>query len=260
MPNIIVTVFVLVMGLILGSFINVVALRDKNRKSILNGRSKCPNCKHQLVWYDLIPILSFVFLKGKCRYCHKSISLRYPLVEILASALTYFAYWYGYVQYGSLLYAITTLIAILLLFIVALTDIQDMEVDPVYISVAGIVAAIGGVASGWMSWQSILLGVLAGAGSIALVSLIWKLLFKKDGMGAGDIWIAGAMGAILGYPQIWVGMMAAVLLGALIGIYLMIRSVEKNLQTAMPFGPFLFIGTIYALIWAEQIIAYYSPY
>lgn len=260
MPNTITLIFVAIFGLIFGSFINVVALRDKDRKSILKGRSKCPNCQHQLAWYDLVPILSYLWLGGKCRYCNKKISTRYPLVEILVSALTVFAYWYGFWQFGSIIYAGTTLIALLLLFIVALTDLQDMEVDPVYITAAGVVALIGGLASGLMTWQNILFGVLAGAGSIAFVSLTWKFFFKREGMGAGDIWIAGAMGAILGYPQIWVGMMAAVIFGALVGIYLMLRSMEKNLQTAIPFGPFLFIGTIYAMIWANQIIVFYSIY
>lgn len=243
-------------GLCLGSFLNVVALRDQKRGSIVKGRSECPHCKHMLAWYDLFPVLSYVTLAGRCRYCKKPISWRYPLVEVLSSALTVFVLWYAVIQQGSWWLFVGLLISLCLLLVVSMIDLASLEVPLEYVVIAGVIGGGSMLLAHQLSLNDLLWGLLAGAGSIAFVLYGWKLLFKQDGMGVGDIWLAGAIGAIVGYPLIITALVGAVFSGAIIGV-LLLGLQKKGLASPLPFGPFLLLGLIIALIWGQSIIKWY---
>lgn len=256
MPNLVAYFFLFLLGLILGSFLNVVILRDNHRASILSDRSRCMHCKHILTWYDLIPLFSFLWLGAKCRYCKKPISWQYPFVELLSGVLTFYAFWFGYVQHHSILLAATLIITLLILLAIAIIDLRTMELSVEYCLAAGLIGALGMILSKQHTLATTLWGVGVGAGIIAFITYGWLLLFKKQGMGSGDIWLTGALGAIVGYPQILVLLMAAILIGAVIGI-LTLGISKKTLQAAIPFGPFLFIATLITLQWGQALVHWY---
>lgn len=244
-------------GLCLGSFLNVVVLRDANRSSIVTDRSRCPHCLHTLAWFDLIPVLSFLFLGGKCRYCKRKISWQYPLVEVTAAGLVYFSLWYGVGEKNSWLLAGGLVVVNLLLLALSVIDIRTMEIPVEYCFLAGLVGLAAMVGSRELTVLQSLGGVMAGGGSIALTLFGWKLLFKQDGIGSGDIWVAAAIGAVVGFPAVFIALLLAVMLGAVIGVLLLLVK-KKELGSAMPFGPFLYAGMLLTLIVGEKILDWYS--
>jgi prepilin signal peptidase PulO-like enzyme (type II secretory pathway) len=249
-------ILIALLGLVFGSFINVVALRDHKRKTIVTGRSFCPHCKHTLAWHDLIPLVSFVVLGGKCRYCKKPISIRYPLVELTMSALAVFAGWYGFIQRDSLVLVAFLALCLGMFLVLSLIDLGSMEVPVEYVAVAGILGSIAVVASHVLTFVASLEGALLGGGAIAAVVYGWRFAFHQDGMGEGDIWIAAAIGAVVGAPMVLVSLMIAVFTGAIVGIGMLGVS-KGSMKTAIPFGPFLFIGLLGSLIWGQTVLSWY---
>ncbi len=251
--------FAAVLGLIIGSFLNVVVLRDKSRRSILTGRSACPHCHHTLTWYELIPVLSFVLQMGKCRSCKRPISWQYPVVELLTGLLTLFTVWFGLIYLESPLYAFCLTVAAWLLLVVSIIDLKTQMVSIEYVVAAGLLGGGGAIASNLLSWQSALLGMAAGAFALAFVIAVWWLATKEIGMGDGDLWIIGAIGFMVGYPSIWVALVTAVVTGAIVGVaYIALKG--KKINAAIPFGPFLFVGALTALLWGECLIDWYTKY
>ena len=248
---------VALLGLCLGSFINVVALRDRKRKSIVTGRSFCPHCKHTLGWYDLIPLVSYLIRKGKCGYCNKPISPRYPLIELLMASLTVFAFWYGFIQRDNLVLASFLTACFGMFLILSLIDFKTMEVPLEYVAVAGIFGSLAMVVSHTLTLILSIEGALLGGGIIAVILYGWRLVFHQDGMGEGDIWLAAAVGAVVGVPAVVVALMIAVMVGAVVGVVLLGFS-KRGLKTAIPFGPFLFIGLLGALVWGHTILNWYT--
>jgi len=243
-------------GLVLGSFLNVVVVRDNRRPSIFTGRSECSNCHHVLCWYELIPLLSFAIQGGKCRKCKTSLSWQYPLAEIVVALLAEYVVYIALIQHQSIVELIGLGIAVALFFVVSMIDIRTLEVPVEYVVAAGVIGGLGMVLSKELTIQEVLLGVLLGGGSLTVISYGWKALFKQEGMGSGDLWIGGALGAIAGYPLIGIGLLAAVFAGALVGVFLLGVS-KKSMQTALPFGPFLFLGFLITLLWGQTILQWY---
>ena len=242
MTNLFYYLWSFIFGLLFGSFCNVVILRDKARKSILTGRSECMNCHHLLAWYDLIPVLSYLLLRGRCRYCKKSISVQYCIVEIIAGFLGMFATWYGYILRGNWWLTLGLFAVFCIYLALSVIDIKTMEVPVEYTVIAGVIGLTTMVFTKQINLASSIQGIIFGGGSIAAVLYGWKLLFKQDGMGVGDIWLAAAIGAVLGFPAIIVCLMIAIFLGAIIGSIALGLS-RKALKTAIPFSVALFIFT-----------------
>jgi len=269
--------FIFLLGSAIGSFLNVVICRLKTKESILFGYSHCTQCKHKLAWYDLIPLVSFVLTRGRCRYCGKKISWQYPIVE-LATALLFTLVFYkqfnnlGMQQFDLLLYCY---IAILLFYVSALIVIfvYDLKhnIIPDKIVVSGIVVAILGnlifdllhnlksysVFNGQLSsinYRSIsgLIAALAASGFFYLLVVI----SKGHWMGGGDVKLAFFMGLILGWPNILVGLFGAFISGAIIGLILVGLN-KKTMKSQVPFGPFLCASTIVAMLYGSQIINWY---
>lgn len=259
MPDIVIALFAGILGAILGSFLNVVVLRDDRRLSILVDRSECPNCKHQLSWYELIPVLSFLALGGKCKNCKKPISWQYPAVEALVALLGVGVYLLN--PLASLPSMLWLAGWVLLLVVLAVIDLRTQEV-PLDYSIAATVCAIGYqvVRLGWQDGLlTSLVGAIAGAGSVLIIIGAWKLLTKTDGMGVGDAWILAAIGAMLGFPLVLGCLFIAVLTGSLVGIGLLATRRGK-MQTAIPFGPFLVFGAVVSLCWAVPLLDFYLTY
>lgn len=245
-----------IFGLLFGSFLNVLILRDDRRFTIWTGRSECPHCHRMLRWYELVPVVSFLLQGGKCRGCKKPISWQYPLVELTMGIVAVGACWYGAVERGSWLLTGSLFVSMLLFVAVAGIDIMTMTVPLDYTVAAGVVGALGQGLSGNVSFTDLTLGCVVGAGSIIAVILLWKAVTRKDGMGSGDIWVAGAVGAAVGYPLVVVSLITAVYAGAIVGIAAIILK-KKQLGSQVPFGPFLVFGGAVALLYGERVIHWY---
>lgn len=238
--------FVFLLGLCVGSFLNVLIDRLPRGESVLWGRSHCDYCKKPLRWFELIPIVSFVLQAGRCRRCHKKLSWQYPLVElataigfvwiagVVATPWSNWSHWAYWVIFSSLL-------------VIFVSDLkyQIIPDSMVVTGIVGVIGTIGGI--GWIGEN-----ILVGLGAAGFFFLLW-LVTRGRGMGLGDVKLALLLGFLLGYPTIIVGLYAAFLTGAATGVILMMTG-KKTLKSTIAFGPFLIIGSVIALVWGERII------
>ena len=244
------SIFILLLGLIIGSFLNVCIHRLPLGESPAWPGSHCPRCHAPLKWYDNIPVISYVILSGRCRACRNPISLRYPIVELLTSGLFVGAY---------LLYQPPLMIqrlvfgcAMIVLFFV---DLEHHRL-PNEITVPGIV--VGFLFSLFMSpgWLSSLIGILVGGGVLWLLGAVWFYIRHEEGMGFGDVKMLAMIGAFLGWKLTVATLLVSTILGSVIGLS-MIAAKKGNLKTALPFGCFLAIGAILASVVGDRTVSWY---
>ena len=240
----------LIFGFVVGSFLNCVIYRLEEGKSFLKGRSFCPHCGHSLAWKDLIPLLSFLFLRGKCRYCKKEISFQYPLVE-LATALSFFFISFTF----SGLFIFYYCIIFSLLIAIFVYDLKHMLIPDSLIYSAIVIVIIFNLYQFFIGSYPILNHLYSALGA-ALFFLSIVLFSKGKAMGVGDIKLAFFMGFFLGFPGIFLALFLAFFFGAIIGIGLIMFK-KKELKSEVPFGPFLIAGTVISLFFAEEIINWY---
>ncbi len=278
MPDAVAYVFVFALGSIIGSFLNVVIHRVPNEQSIVFPSSTCPKCKASIKAYDNIPILSWLVLGGKCRDCKEPISARYPAVELLTGLLFVLVYW----QTG-----LTPMLPVYLAFVAAIVSLVFIDAEhmilpnvityPMLVVALAVrlifplvfaenyfsdtsfapVAYLAGQPAWLVSLAGAVLGALVGGGSLWLVGAVWKLLRGVDAMGLGDVKMMFGVGALLGWRLAFVAIFLGAFSGALIGVVLIAKQKEKDLQTQIPFGIFLGIGSIIALLFGEQLIRWY---
>ena len=233
-----------VLGLCIGSFINVVIYRLPRGESIVTGRSHCPNCARVIAWYDLVPLLSYLVLGGRCRSCRAAISGRYPLVESLTAVLFLIIY----LHYGLQITLVKYLFLASLLIAVSFIDIDHFFI-PNRLVLAGIIC---GVVFCFfvpdVSIWSALLGAATTGGFLLLVALL-----SRGGMGTGDIKLGLVTGLFLGWPMGLTGLMIGVCLGGFLGIILLVTKI-KGRKDPVPFGPFIALGTLIAVLWGAQIL------
>ncbi|MBI4035283.1 MAG: prepilin peptidase [Candidatus Chisholmbacteria bacterium] len=248
------------LGLAIGSFLNVIVFRTLHGFSPFAGRSFCPHCKKQILWYDNIPLLSFMLLKGRCRQCGKRISWHYPVIELLTAML--FLWWYvgGRLVFGLVEQPYRTIQPIFWLVVgvglILLTGfdwfygvLPDLIVGG--LAVLALVYRLSLALVGIMQWQDFWLYVLmAGVGMVGWGFLV--VVTKGRGMGWGDVKLAGLMGLILGWPAMVVAIMVAFLTGAVVAIIL-VGGGKKRWGETIPFGPFLIGGTVIALLWGDKL-------
>ncbi len=248
-------VFVFLFGLIIGSFLNCVIYRLEEGKSFLKGRSFCPDCGHTLGFLDLVPVFSFIFLKGRCRYCNKKISWQYPLIE-LATGIIFLliSINFGVRSFGCIYYLLISS----LLIIVFVYDLKHYII-PDGVIYAAIVASFAYnivysflVIGSFQFFLQSLLAALLASGFFLLIILI----SKGKWMGVGDIKLAFLMGLFLSWPNILIALFSAFFIGAVIGVGL-IALKKKELKSEVPFGPFLVTGTFLSLFWGSEILAWY---
>jgi len=245
-------ILIFILGLIVGSFSNVCIYRIPKNESIVYPASHCPKCRSKIKPVDNIPLLSFILLKGRCRNCKSKISIQYPIVEFLTGLI----YLIIYLIYGL---SIQTLVYIILssaLIIIAFIDLNE-QIVPDVISLPGIV--IGFIISFFIPYISFInsaLGVVVGGGIILVIGLAGSVIFKKEAMGGGDVKLAAMIGAFLGWRYIVISLFSGFFLGALAGIILILSKIKKR-EDAIPFGPFIVLGSFITLLWGEKIILWY---
>jgi len=234
-------------GLALGSFLNVVIVRVPAGGSIVHPGSACPGCRAPLVWYDNIPLLSFVALRGRCRACGMRISWRYPIVESITAAVLVAAY----AAFGP---SAEFLIACVLLpALVAMTAIDlQHQMIPDAITLPGIpVGLLINVATGRTSWVDSVIGIFVGGGLFLVIILV-----SRGGMGGGDLKLGAMLGAFLGWKALLVALFVAIVLGGVIGAVLLATG-RRGRKDPIPFGPFLAAGGAMALFWGERAFGWW---
>lgn len=241
-----------VFGACIGSFLNVCIYRIPAGLSIVRPASRCPGCEKTISWYDNIPMVSYLILRGKCRSCNTAISIRYPFVEFLtglfAAACVY--------TFGPTLYSLVAFVFIAVLVVVTFIDL-DHRIIPDEISLPGIVVFFfAALAIPDPSWQARLIGILAGGGSLWLVAMIYERVTGIEGMGGGDVKLLAMIGAMVGWQGILFTLFAASAIGTLVGGLAMIKS-GKGMKMSIPFGPFLSAGAVLYLFFGEALIHWY---
>jgi leader peptidase (prepilin peptidase)/N-methyltransferase len=252
MVNYLTEIFVFIFGLCIGSFLNVCIYRLPESKSIVQPRSMCPHCGALIHFYDNIPILSYIALKGKCRHCSASIALRYPLVELISGAFALVVF----LKYGIQLDALIYYAFIATLLVITFIDI-DHRIIPDVITLPGIpIFLAASFALRQISFVDSILGIFVGGGSLFLVAWLYHLITKKEGMGGGDIKLLAMIGAVIGWKGVLFTIFVASAVGTLSGLLIMLKS-RKTMKLAVPFGPFLAIGGIAYILFGPQLIKWY---
>jgi leader peptidase (prepilin peptidase) / N-methyltransferase len=244
--------FVMLIGMCIGSFLNVCIYRLPHGHSIVSPPSSCPVCNASIKWYDNIPVVSYILLKGRCRRCKTPISVRYPMVELLTGLFALITC----MEFGLTFFALIYFFFITALLVITFIDI-DHRIIPDIISLPGIPL---GVAASFVlpdiGWLNSLLGILAGGGSLLFIAWGYQLIRGKDGMGGGDIKLLAMIGAFLGWKGVFFTIMASSFTGTAVGIVMMLRA-GKGMKMALPFGPFLATGAILYIFLGPQIIHWY---
>ena len=237
----------ILVGLAIGSFVNVVVARLPERRSLLRPGSTCPGCGVAISWHDNIPILSFALLRGRCRACGMTISWRYPIVEAATAALWGLAW----LQWGP-----TLDFAVAVLFLTALVAITAIDLEhqiiPDLITLPGIVAGFGAnLTTGRVDWLDSILGIAVGGGLFLAI-----ILASGGGMGGGDMKLGAMFGAFLGWKVALVAFFVAVVLGGGLAMVLL-ASGRLRRKDPIPFGPFLAAGGAVGLFWGDRLIRWY---
>ncbi len=277
-PEFVGYIFVFVFGAAIGSFLNVVIYRVPNEMSIVMPNSACPNCKNAIKPYDNIPILSWLVLRGKCRNCKEPIAWRYPAVELLTALVFCLVYWqFGLTPYLPVALAFSAAM-ISLVFIDSEHMILPNVITYPMFAIALFIRVVFPLVFAdnyfsdtlfapmtWMygfpawlvSLAGALLGALVGGGSLWLIGEIWQRLRGVEAMGLGDVKLLFGIGALLGWRLTILTIFIGAFTGALAGVILISRQKEKDMQTQIPFGIFLGIGSFVAMLFGEQMIGWY---
>ncbi len=239
------------LGALLGSFANVVIYRLPLDLSVVRPRSHCYSCKSQIAYYDNIPILSWILLRGKCRNCKASISIRYPLVELtMALVFGALAYRFGMswllVEYCVLSFGLVT---------ISFIDF-DHRIIPDSLSLSGLVLGLAGAAlNPEREFFDALYGALMGGGFLWLIAYIYLVLRKEEGMGGGDIKLLAWIGAYLGWKSVPFIILSSSVFGTLVGLVLIARG--GNMKSSLPFGPFIVVGAYFYLFGGKELADWY---
>lgn len=239
---------VFLFGLVLGSFANVCIYRMPRNLSVISPRSSCPKCKTLISWYDNIPVLSYVFLKAKCRKCGNKISLIYPVIEIVCAILfllMYSLYGFSYILPFFCLFAFSLLVITAIDF--------EFQIIPDEFSLMLVLVGLGTSFFNYFLADTVfmrviqsLLGLLAGGGTLLLIAVVGKWIFKKDAMGGGDIKLMAGVGTFIGWEKVLFAIFLASLLGSIVGISLIIfKKISK--KEAIAFGPYLSVSSLLVL-------------
>jgi leader peptidase (prepilin peptidase)/N-methyltransferase len=277
LPEFIAYIFVFMFGACIGSFLNVVIYRVPNEMSLM-GSSKCPKCDAGIRPYHNVPIFGWLMLGGKCAKCKEAISMRYPAIELLTALVFCLVYW----QIGLTVFLPVALAFVSAMIALIFIDAEHMILPNVItypmFAIALLVRivypivfsnfAFSDMASapisylhGYPAWvvslAGALFGALIGGGSLWLIGVIWKALRGVEAMGLGDVKLLFGIGTLLGWRLTIVTIFLGAFTGALAGVIVLSRQKDKDFQTQIPFGIFLGIGSIVALLFGDRMIAWY---
>lgn len=241
----------LVVGLFVGSFLNVLVFRFPEMKGLVSGRSYCPKCKKTIAAYDLIPVLSYIILWGKCRNCQKKISLQYPLVEFATGVLFFLLAKTIGVNYHLIAYLLLTCASVLIF----VYDAKYLEIPEVFSWLLLIFAVVAAVTAPGFSINNFLLGGLIGGGVLGIMVGI----SDEKMMGSGDIKIGLAFGFLLGAYKSVLFLFLSFVIGAIVGLILMALR-NKKMKSEIAFAPFLIIAAMICIFWGDYLVNLYLKF
>jgi leader peptidase (prepilin peptidase)/N-methyltransferase len=246
------TLISIIFGALVGSFLNVCIVRLPKEESIITPGSHCPHCKKPIKFYDNIPLVSYLLLMGKCRYCKKTISPQYPLVEGITALSSLFLF----MRFGPSLSYLIYFAFVAALIIITVIDLYH-QIIPDVISLPGIgVGLLASLIFSRIAFLDSLIGVLLGGGSLFLVATLYQWFFKREGMGGGDVKLLAMIGAFLGWKTVILTILLSSLIGSISGIIIIVLK-GKDFKYAIPFGPFLSLGAVISLFYGNHIINWY---
>ena len=254
-PILVLCVYAFAFGLVTGSFLNVCICRIPKNESVIFPPSHCPFCNYRIRWYDNIPLVSYLLLRGRCRGCGAHISFIYPLVEFLNGFLTMSLFW----RFGLSLSFLALFLFCSALVVITFIDMEH-QIIPDRISLPGIVAgflfSFLNLSLPLQTWLGSLAGILLGGGSLLLVASCYQWLTGKEGMGGGDIKLLAMMGAFLGWKAVLFIIFSGSLVGSVVGVSMMLIQ-KKDSKLAIPFGPYLAFGAVLYIFYGGQLIQWY---
>ena len=248
-----ISISIFVLGLVIGSFLNAFIYRMEKEKSVVKGRSFCPHCKHTLSWYDLIPLVSFLLLKGACRYCSKKISFQYPAVELATGLLFLAVLFFQGAGIVGLLFGLFIAAVFVVIFVY---DLKHYLIPDIVVY-AGIAASL--LYLGALSVFTEGIPLIGGVVAAVIASGFFLSLFlvsRGKWMGFGDVKLGFLMGLVVGFPNILVALLIAFIVGAITGVILIYLK-RKTMKAEVPFGPFLILGTFIAWFWGTELVNFY---
>lgn len=259
-----ISLILFLLGSAVGSFLNVIIYRTVRDESWISGRSRCEFCSKKIHWYYNVPLLSYLMLQGKTKCCRKPLSISHPVIEFLTGSLFVWWYWGGSLffrltsQPFSTLQPIFWLAVGVLLVLIFFSDLLYTIIPDLAVAALLVISLIYRVVlttSGVMDSRDLVLALISMVVSVGLFASLWKLT-KGKGMGMGDVKLAAPLALLLGWPKILVGLFSSFILGAVVALGLMALG-KKKFGQVVPFGPFLVLGTILALVWGESIFSWY---
>lgn len=237
------TVLTFILGLCVGSFLNVLIDRLPKGEQVFWGRSYCDSCRQPLSWYDLIPLVSFILLGRRCRYCRALISWQYPVVE-LATAILFLAS-FQFLELGALVYLLLVVSGLIVIFF---TDLKYRIIPDQVVIFLGVTSLL----FLFFSHQPSTINHLLSAVTMFLIFLLLAFITHGRGMGLGDVKFAAVMGLTLGFPKIFIAFYLSFLTGAIFSLILIILG-KKTMKSTIPFGPFLVASTMVSLFCGESL-------
>ncbi len=243
--------FVFVFGAAIGSFLNVCIFRIPEHNSIVKPLSQCPHCHHPIRFYDNIPLISYLILKGKCRDCGEKIALRYPLVEFITAMLAVLLFGKYYLTLNFLIFFVFTAVLIVITFIdldhQIIPDVLTLPGIPIFFLTAVFVVKV--------PWLEAAIGLLVGGGVLLAIAYVYELLTKREGMGGGDIKLLAMIGGFLGWKSLIFVLLFSSFAGAIVGIAAMVIK-KQDMKYAVPFGPFLSVAAVAYLFWGDAFMRF----
>ena len=243
-------IYLILFGLIWGSFLNVVIYRLPLEKSVVKPASYCPKCKATIKFYDNIPVISYLILSGKCRYCKTGISIQYPLIE----TITAFSFWAAYQYTGEITIHMAAIIVFLgLIIALGIIDLKHM-ILPDELTLGG--AALFLIYAFFHPEQNtieLIVTALAAALFFAAIYFYYVKIRKREGLGFGDVKFMLLLGAFLGFQKLTVAVLLASFAGVLVGLFFIVFK-KKTVKLALPFGTFLSLGSYISLFFGHEIL------
>ena len=248
--------FYALFGAMIGSFLNVCIYRIPEGQSVITPGSECPNCNSKIRFYDNLPIISYLLLKGKCRSCGQAVSLRYPLVELLTAGFTTAV---GTV-FGMTALGGTYLVLIYILIIITVIDVDHMIIPDRLVGL-GLMTGIAAILVGAIEigWKDAFMGSLVYGGFLYLAGVVGKRIFKKEAMGMGDVKLGIMMGLFLGWKMSVMSLYISFLVASAVGLAA-IAIGKLSRGDKIPFGPFLTVGTVIVIFFWETILEFYFSF
>jgi leader peptidase (prepilin peptidase)/N-methyltransferase len=253
-----------ILGLFLGSFLGVLVDRLPRNETAIKGRSRCEFCKKELRWLDLIPVLSFISTKGKCRYCKRKLPIFYPAIEISTGIMFGLTYIFSISNFQFLIsnellnpqFLITLIYHLIIIsgfIVIFFMDLKyGLILDKILLPLVVIIFAYLLILNPSSLVLNLACGILAFL-FFLVIALGFKLIRGKDGMGGGDIKLAFVLGLFLGFPNIIISLYLAFLTAAALGIILILWKKKSLKNTSLPFGPFLILGAFICLFWGDFV-------